>query len=122
MAKTIYLVDDDPLMVKLYTTLLTTHNFEVTAFQNPEEGLEATLKDKPDLLLLDLKMPVLDGFSFLEGLRIEMNNKQMPVIVLTNLSNPEDAERAKEQGIADFLVKSDTNPDQLIKRVNKVLK
>lgn len=121
MAKSIYLVDDDPLMITLYTNVLRTYKFNVTAFQDPQEGLERTLKDKPDLLLLDLKMPILDGFSFLEGLRLEMSNEELPVIVLTNLSNPEDADRAKEQGIADYVVKSDTSPADLITRIKKVL-
>lgn len=120
-AQTIYLVDDDSLMIKLYTKILETYGFQVETFQDPRVGLAKTLKNKPALLLLDLKMPFLDGFSFLEGLRRKKSPKEMPVIILTNLSTSEDAEKAQKQGIADFIVKSDTSPEELIHKIKKVL-
>lgn len=121
-AQTIYLVDDDSLMIKLYSNILETYGYKVTCFQDPREGLQATLKNKPSLLLLDLKMPFLDGFGFLDSLRAEAKEKEMPVIVLTNLSTAEDADRATKQGIADFIVKSDTSPEELVSKIKKVLK
>jgi putative two-component system response regulator len=121
-APTIYLVDDDSLMIKLYSNILQTYGYKVTSFQDPREGLKATLKNKPSLLLLDLKMPFIDGFDFLEQLRSKVRQEEMPVIVLTNLSTPEDADRAAKQGIADFIVKSDTLPEELVAKIKKVLK
>ncbi len=83
--------------------------------------MDAALKKHPDLIILDLIMPKTDGLSMLKELRGDDWGKEVPVIILTNLSDAENVAKAMEKGVYDFLVKSDWKLEDLIKRVKDKL-
>lgn len=119
MAKKILIVEDEAPIAGAMQSKLLSEGFEVEIAKNGEEALESIKSNSYDLVLLDLVMPTLDGFGTLESMNSTGN---MPkVIVSTNLSQPEDEERAKSLGAVDFLVKSNTSITDLVKVVKKHL-
>ena len=121
MAK-ILLVEDDPLMVRMYQRKLLNDNYEVNVAVNGEEGLVKIRSFQPDLVLLDIMMPKLNGLQVLERLKADSTISHIPVIILTNLGgSQEDIERGLELGAVAYLVKSAYRPDEVIAKVKEVL-
>lgn len=83
------------------------------------EGLKLSLKEKPDLILLDIIMPKMDGLTMLKKLREDKWGKNARVVILTNLSNGEELELAMKNKVYDFLVKSDWELDKIIKKIKE---
>jgi DNA-binding response OmpR family regulator len=117
MAKKIIIVEDDMPIAKALKLKLDGAGFESKVVLNGKEAVDELAKTEYDLMLLDLMMPVMDGFAVLEQLKKE--GSKLPVIVLTNLSQDEDIERAKGLGAKDYFVKSDMNLTDLVKYINK---
>ena len=111
---TILLIEDDPPMVRMYSTKLKTENFEVEVAYDGEEGLEKIKEQKIDLVLLDLMIPKLGGMELLGRVRADEKLKKIPVVILSNLSQEQDIQRAKELGVKDFLIKSNYTPSQVV--------
>jgi len=120
MAK-VLLVEDDQLLVRLYTKKLTKESFEVVVANDGKEGLGKATSEKPDLILLDLMMPGMDGLETLEKLQADAQLKTIPVIILTNVSSETDEAKTKSLGAIDYLVKANNPPDAVITRVQEVL-
>lgn len=116
--KKILLIEDDKALTRALSLKLGHEGYEVTSLPNGEKLL-ATLKDDSGffLILCDLMMPGMDGFQVLQNLKD--NGIKIPVIVLTNLGQPEDEKRVRELGAVDFFVKSDTPLSKIIERVKK---
>lgn len=114
---TILLIEDDPPMVRMYSTKLKTENFEVEVAYDGEEGLKKIKEQKIDLVLLDLMIPKLGGMELLEKVRADEKLKKIPVVILSNLSQEQDIQRAKELGVKDFLIKSNYTPSQVVEIV-----
>src|SRR5262245_27440864 len=104
-SRKILIAEDEKPLSKALQLKFTSAGFTVTPAFNGEEVLELLKKEKFDLMLLDLMMPKLDGFSVLEELK--RGDIKLPVIVTSNLSQPEDMKRVKELGAVDFLIKSE---------------
>jgi DNA-binding response OmpR family regulator len=118
--KRLLLAEDERAIAKALTLKLNLSGFEVEAVSNGEDALSAIKNKKFDLLLLDIMMPKMDGFTVMEEMK-KMKNKT-PVIILSNLSQEEDAKRAKELGAVDFFIKSNTPLTEIINQINKFLK
>lgn len=118
--KKILVAEDEKPMAHALQLKLKNSGYDVEVAYNGEEALQKATKQKFDLVLLDLVMPVLDGFGFME----EMKNKKkkVPIIITSNLSQGEDKDKAKALGANDFLVKSDTSLSQIVNIVNKYFK
>ena len=117
----ILVVEDDSFLLQMYTTKLETENFEVLTALSGEEALRVVKKEHPALILLDLNLPEVDGFTVLEELKSKDETKDIPVIVLTNFSNKEDINRCLDLGAADYLIKAHFVPAEVIEKVKKVL-
>lgn len=117
----ILLAEDDALLVRLYQKKLKNDGYDVRVATNGEEALSEILKEKPALVLLDIMMPKMDGMEVLQRLKGSADTKAIPVIILTNLSSEEDAEKVLGLGAAAYLVKSDTPPDVVMAKVKEVL-
>lgn len=100
--RTVLVVDDDPIIVKLLSMTLTVNDYNVITASNGEEGLREALEKKPDIILLDIMMPVMDGITMLEELRKESD---IPVIIISAFGSPEKVEKARGLGIECFLSK-----------------
>lgn len=120
MAKKILIVEDDKFLVRALSDKLKLEGYTpITAFEG-EDGLEALRKEKPDLVLLDLVMPKMNGFQFLEEIKNDSKLKAT-VIVLSNLGQQEDIEKAKNLGAVDYLVKADFSLKEILEKIKKYL-
>src|SRR5437867_1207790 len=105
--KKILVVDDDKFLGNAYRAKLTKAGYEIQLAKDGEEALDALKTFMPDLIILDLVMPVKDGFTTLEELKKNDQYKTIPVIVASNLGQKEDFDRAMKLGAVDFIIKSD---------------
>ena len=120
MAK-ILLIDDDPVLLKLYSTKLTSDSHQVVVASNGEEGLAKLTQFNPQLIILDLLMPKINGFAFLKNLKANATTQKIPVIVFSSVANNEQIKRLKQLGVNTYLNKTDTTPTQLVTTINKLL-
>jgi len=122
LKKKIMLVDDDPLIIRMYQNKLSTDGYNVVTAINGEEGVLKAKKEKPDLILLDLMMPKMNGVETLKLLKKESDTKDIPVIILTNLEDKgEDVEKAKELGAKEYLVKAKIDLKTLSAKVKEIV-
>lgn len=119
--KKILVAEDDKFLSSAYRFKLTKAGFEVQIAGDGAELLKILENYLPDLILLDLVMPVMDGFTALENIRQDVRYKSVPIIVASNLGQKEDIDRTKELGATDFVVKSDMSLDNLIEKINKLI-
>lgn len=119
---TILLIDDDPDFVEATCTVLESAAYEVRVAYNGEEGLIRAREERPDLIILDLIMPVEDGFQTLEKLRGERALSSIPVMMLTSLPNGLDMLPVSDAGktVEDYIDKP-IRPAELLQRVNRLL-
>jgi CheY-like chemotaxis protein len=120
MAK-ILITEDDPLMSRLYQKIFTFEGHEVETAADGEEGLEKVRTYNPDIILLDVMMPKMNGLQMLEKLKLDPATKSIPVIMLTNLSGQQDAETALSKGAVKYIIKSEHEPKEIADMVKEVL-
>lgn len=114
--KKILIVEDEIALLEALTEKLK-QDFEVLQAKNGQEGLQQALNLHPDLILLDIIMPVMDGMTMLTKLRSDEWGKSVPVIVLTNLSDEQKVTECLQQGVYDYLVKSGWTLEDLTKKI-----
>lgn len=117
----ILLVEDDIFMRKIYSDAFKLEGFDITAATNGQEGMLQVYRDIPDLILLDIMMPEMNGLEMLEKLKYDPKTKDIPVIMLTNLSGKTEAETALSKGAIQYLIKSENEPKQVVDIVRKAL-
>jgi CheY-like chemotaxis protein len=120
MAK-ILIVEDDPLMSRMYQKIFTFEGYEVEMAQDGEDGLEKVRSTKPTLVLMDIMMPKMNGLQALEKLKADPETKAIPVIMLTNLAGQQDAETALSKGAIKYIIKSEFEPKQVVNMVKEIL-
>lgn len=124
MAKKNYnvlLVEDDSFLANIYKTKFEMEGFKVTVAENGELGLKEAKKKVPDVILLDILLPKMDGFTVLEHLKEDSDLKAVPVILLTNLGQKDDVEKGLKLGASDYLIKAHFKPSETVEKVKKVL-
>jgi len=115
--KKILLVEDDAALAEVYKSRLELEGFELKHVANGEEALSAAVAFKPDLIVLDVMMPKINGFDVLDILRNTPETANIHVIMLTALSQPKDKERAEQLGADDYLVKSQVVISDVVARI-----
>lgn len=118
--QTVLVIDDEPNIVQTLKNRLQLNEFEVLTASNGKEGLEIALDRKPDVILLDVIMPIMDGHQMLEKLRANADGKDIPVIMLTARSQPDDVDRAMIHGIEDYITKP-FDLSELLEKIEKTL-
>src|SRR4030042_2794089 len=113
--KKILIVDDEPALLAALVDKFTRAGFTVLIAENGKEGLKFAFKNKPDLILLDIIMPIMDGITMLYKLRKDPWGKRVKVILLTNLSDPGKITKALTQSVNGYLVKSDWKIKDVVK-------
>lgn len=116
--KKILIVDDDPDILSLLGETLSSHGFECVLAKNGLEGLDLSLTANPDIILLDLRMPEMDGLTMLRELRKKENGKTTPVIILSTVNDEKSVSEALEWGVSDFLEKSKWDTAELLERIH----
>lgn len=119
--KTILLVDDNAQVRAINAARLRAAGFEVTEAGDGVECIKLLKSQPVDLLVLDLMMPVMDGFKVLQMVKLDPKTAGIPVVVLSGRGQPEEIEKALKLGAGDFLVKMRTNPNILVEKVQKTL-
>lgn len=117
----ILLVEDDPFLRKAAHAILRRHGFEVITATDGEEALAASKASLPDLVLLDLIMPKIQGFEVLRALKSDLATSSIPVIVISNLGQDSDIQQVMKDGAADYVIKSNLSLEELVQRVKTVL-
>lgn len=115
----VLVVDDDPVTRYLLLRVLSKNNFEVSLAVNGKEGLAVYRKSRPDLIILDIKMPVMDGFEFIARFKARFDIKETPIIILSSLTNQQDV--FQHEGINDYIVKPFKSA-QLLKKIRQRLR
>jgi len=121
MAKKILFIEDEQTLQKTLGDILRKEGYEVVSALNGEIGLRLAKTDKPDLILLDLILPVVDGFEVLKHIKNDPKIREIPIIVLTNLDKMEDVERALQAGATTYLIKTDYGLAEVIEKIKKVI-
>ena len=114
-------IEDDTLLIKMYKTKIASEGFRVITAQNGEEGLKKALEHKPDGIILDVMMPKLSGIDMLTRLRQDTHGKNIPVVIMSNLSQEAEASKAAELGVKEYLVKANYTPKEVIERLKQYL-
>lgn len=120
MAK-ILIIEDDPLMQRMYQKAFSFEGYEVSVAGDGVEGLEKIRTEKPTVVLLDVMMPRLNGLDTLDKIKADPDIKKIPVIMLTNLAGSSDAEKALAKGAVKYIIKSEQEPKQVVSMVKEIL-
>src|SRR3989344_3429181 len=117
IAKKILVVEDEHDLTTAYWVRLTNLGYKVEFAYDGLEALDKLKHFRPDLIILDLLLPRLDGFKFLEALKADSNMNQLPVMVVTNLDDPADKKRCSDLGIVDYIIKTEVSLEEMVEKV-----
>ncbi len=115
------IIEDDSYISDMYRIKLESVNIQVVVAEDGMKGMKELEKDRFDVVLLDIIMPKVDGFSVLKMIKKDPNLKDIPVILLTNLGQKESVEKGIELGAADYIIKAHFTPSEVVEKVIKVI-
>jgi DNA-binding response OmpR family regulator len=119
--RTILLVEDDPFLSSLLRNRLQKENFIVLLAKDGDEAWKIMRTTMPDLILLDIILPKKPGFELMEELRNDPQYSNLPIIVISNLGQPEDVRKAQEMRVLEYFVKAKTSIDELVEKIKNFL-
>jgi len=122
MAKTILIIEDDKFLRELIGQKLVREGYDISEAIDGEEGIKKIKTEKPDLILLDLILPGIDGFEVLSRMKADEKLAKIPVIILSNLGQREEIERGLKLGANDYMIKAHFTPREIIDKIKSVLK
>lgn len=122
MATKILVVEDDKFLRELIAQKLTREGYDVKEAVDGEEGVTKVKEIMPDIILLDLILPGIDGFEVLEKIKEDSSTESIPVVILSNLGQRDDVERGLKLGAVDFLIKAHFTPGEIIAKIEKVIR
>lgn len=117
----VLIIEDDPPYRKIYKRKFEVSGYTVEVAADGIEGLEKMASFAPDLVFVDLMMPRMDGFQVLDHAKADPKLQKIPIVVLTNLSTSDDANKVLQKGALEILVKSDTEPNAIVAKANEIL-
>ena len=117
--KKVLLIEDEEIIIELLQKKVEREGYDVSVARNGREGLEVMKKVKPDLVLLDIVMPEMDGFGVMENMNKDKELKDIPIVIISNSGQPVELDRAKELGAKDWLIKTEFDPKEVIEKVVK---
>lgn len=118
----ILIVEDEKLLREMYHDKFTESGFEVISVDSTEDAIEQVVKEKPDLILLDILLPRENGVSFLKHLKKDEKNGSIPVVVFSNFDDPETKREALGLGAKEYLIKANLTPQDIINKVENYVK
>lgn len=117
----ILLVEDDATLLEMYTLKAKQDGLDFLTAKDGISGLELAKKEVPDVILLDIMMPKMDGFAVLTELKKDNKTKNIPILMLSNLGQKADIEKGKKLGAVDYVVKASMTPTQVIDKAKSFL-
>lgn len=121
MFKKILLVEDDRFLRELMNKKLLSMGYDVVVAADGESGLTMIKESRPDVVLLDLILPGINGFEVLERAKKDPETANIPVVILSNLGQSEDIEKGLKLGAKDFLVKAHFTPQEIVNKLKAIL-
>jgi len=115
----ILVIEDDAMIMDMYSVRLQEAGYEVIGAVDGGQGLAMAKEQKPNVILLDIILPKLDGFSVLKSLKAEAKTKKIPVIILTNLGQESDIKKGTDMGAVDYMVKASITPSEIIDKLDQ---
>lgn len=119
--KELLIVEDEDMLRKIYATLFEMEKFKVHKARNGYDAVEKLKTIKPDVIILDLLMPVMNGFEFLEAVKVKTTHPGTKVLVLSNLSDQASLDRIIKLGATKYVLKSSISPSELVSEVKALL-
>ena len=119
--KKILFIEDESVLQKTFERALRAEGYDVISALDGESGVKLAQTQSPDLILLDIILPKLNGFDVLKRLKEDSKTKEIPVIILTNLERMSDIDKALELGATTYLVKVNYSLEEVIKKIKKTL-
>jgi len=119
--KKILLVEDDPFLIDIYTSKLEKEGFSVRISESGEDCFKKINQEKPDLILLDIILPKIDGWEVLKKIKSDEKLKNIKIIILSNLYQKEDIEKGLSLGADKYLIKANYDPKEVIEEIKKIL-
>ncbi len=119
-SKKIVIVEDDKILLKALNVELLGVGFDVISAVDGEAGLKLVKKEIPDLVILDLLLPKMNGFDVLAALKEDEATKNIPIVILTNLGEDENRKKGMEMGATDYLIKSSVGIEDITTKVNQI--
>lgn len=120
--KIILIIEDDEILLRALYLIFHDENYTIATASDGDTALKMAERLEPNIVLLDLLLPKMDGFDFLKYSKANPVLKDIPVVVLSNLGDQDNIAKAKELGALDYFIKSNTNLDELKDKITKVLK
>lgn len=117
----IFWIEDDAAYSAILSRYLEAAGHEMAIANSGEDGLKRIQQEHPDLVLLDIGLPGKDGFELLEAIKADAAMRKVPVVMLSRLSSREDVERCQSLGCAEYLIKTQHNPEELVRHIGKML-
>jgi len=117
----ILIIEDDKFLRELIIQKLGKEGYDVAEAAEGEAGVVKTEEEQPDLVLLDLILPGIDGFEVLRRIKENVKTNQIPVIILSNLGQRDDVEKGMELGAVDYLIKAHFTPGEIIEKIKVIL-
>lgn len=118
---TILLVEDEQMLADMYKAKFAMEHFAMVHAIDGADGLAKAKATKPDIILLDIIMPKMDGFLVLQELKKDPELKDVPVILLTNLGQEDDIAKGKKLGATDYFVKANHSPAEIVEKIRQYL-
>jgi len=118
----ILIIEDDKFLRELIIQKLGKEGYDIVEAAEGEEGLRKMKEEKPDLVLLDLILPGIDGFEVLRRAKADEETSSVPVIILSNLGQRDDVEKGIELGAIDYLIKAHFTPGEIVDKIKEILK
>lgn len=119
--KKILLVEDDPFLIDIYGTKFKESGFELEIVSDGSEVISKAKEMKPDVVVLDIVLPQMDGWEVLKGLREEESLKDLKIIILSNLGQKEEVEKGIAMGAISYLIKAHYTPSEVVEEIKKII-
>lgn len=120
--KKILLVEDDVFILELLADKLIKSGFEVSIAKNGEECMNVVKSLKPDVVLLDILLPKIDGFEILRQMKASQDLSNIPILIISNLGQKEEIQKARDLGANDYIIKANFTTSEIIHKINNILK
>lgn len=119
--KSVLLVEDDNFLIDILSHKFKSSGYRLGHAGDGETALKKAREEQPDIILLDIILPGINGYEILEQLKVDGNTQNIPVVFLTNLGHKKDKEKAQQLGAIDFIVKANHSLDEIVRRVDELV-
>jgi len=119
--KKILIIEDDPFLSEMYAAKFNQNDFQTEVATDGKSGLAKIKADKPDLVLLDIVLPKMDGFEILKAIKADPKFKDIPIVLLTNLGQKSEVEKGLSLGADEYIIKAHFTPTAVVAKIKEIL-